>query len=192
MKLKLYINKIDDFIIDLAEDNALFFNFLAFIFGLIFLIPSINLIGLTLVSLNAYKWIVLVIILISTILSFLRIRLLRFFKRLRLIKVAEIYLYSSIIYYFFLLINYNISFKTNIVYNDYEVWGHKTSKNLFGKQIYKFGIAEMTYDKWSSGGWIHIDSITYYETGDYISVRIKKGLFGLLIIPKNQNNNNSR
>jgi hypothetical protein len=180
------IRKIKDFLVDLSEANGLLIHLLVFIVGFILLILSIRPIGFSIISFKTFQIIVLVILILSIILTFVNLKILAFVKRLWLFKIAEIYLYFSIIFFCFFSINNLITFKTDLIYDSYETCGFKETKTIFGQKQYKINVCEQTYDLWGSGGWIYVDSSTFHKTIDYISVKIDRGILGLKVISKNQ------
>ncbi|MGE0079618.1 MAG: hypothetical protein AB7S48_17285 [Bacteroidales bacterium] len=180
------IRKIKDFLVDLSEANRALIHLLVFIVGLILLILSMRSIGFTIISFETFQIIILVILTFSVILTFVNFKIFAFVKRLWLFKIAEIYLYFSIMFFSFFSINNFITFKTDLIYDSYETCEFKETKTIFGLKQYKINVCEQTYDLWGSGGWVYVDSSTFHKTGDYISIKIDRGILGLKVISKNQ------
>lgn len=180
------IRGIKDFLVDLSEANGVLIHLLVFVVGLILLILSIRPIGFTIISFRTFQIINLVILTISVILTFVNLKIFAFVKRLWLFKIAEIYLYFSILFFSFFSINNLIRFKTDLIYDSYETCGFKETKTIFGLKQYEINVCEQTYDLWGSGGWVYVDSSTFHETRDYISIKIDRGIFGMKVMSKSQ------
>ncbi|TCN68899.1 hypothetical protein CLV25_105101 [Acetobacteroides hydrogenigenes] len=104
-----------------------------------------------------------------------------------MIKGLETLSYFSLIVFIFFKINYFVSFRT-IDTCLYENCKRKITHNILGQSIYKVYIYDHQWDDWSSSGWVHVDSATYYGARNFIKINYNMGIFGFKIIPKNQKN----
>jgi hypothetical protein len=185
MIYKTLIDKLSKLILRIS-DNAILIHFLVSTFGLLMLILSINTIAATFITFKSFVYVLLVSLIISIILTIFNLKFNSLIKKLWLIKPFETFLYFTVIILIFFKINFYVSFKTDLIYDDYNVYKSKITHNIIGQKNYKFWVTEDSWHDWASSAWIYVDSTKFYDTRDYISIKIKKGIFGFKIIPKNQ------